>query len=196
MAAEDMGAGLPEGAEGVRPDDAGLYHSACSRPVWLPGYRAAVSAGGTVGFLSGEWDLVRQISDRRGGQEGVFRGRARFRPSADGQVLEYTEDGELQLGGHRGPATRSLIYAGRADGTADVRFADGSAFYQLDLRPGSCEAAHPCRADLYRVTVTRFGPDRFSETWQVAGPDKDYELRATYRRAAGGAASAIKENSD
>jgi hypothetical protein len=143
-----------------------------------------VGVGGTVGFLCGDWDVVRQISDRATGHSGLFRGRARFLPSADGQVLQYTEDGELQFGSHRGPARRSLIYAGRDDGSAEVRFADGREFYQLDLQsPGAWQAEHPCRADHYRVTVTRLGPDSFSEIWQVAGPDKDYELRATYQRA-------------
>jgi Family of unknown function (DUF6314) len=143
-----------------------------------------VGVGGTVGFLCGDWDVVREICDRGTGQSGLFRGRASFQPSADGQVLQYTEDGELQFGTHRGPARRSLIYAGRGDGSAEVRFADGREFYQVDLQsPDPWEAEHPCRADHYRVTVTRLGPDSFSENWQVAGPDKDYELRTTYRRA-------------
>lgn len=135
-----------------------------------------------MGYLSGDWHLERQISDHRTGQHGVFRGQARFRPSADGQVLQYTEDGELALGSYHGPASRSLIYRGRSDGGADVRFADGREFYRLDLRSGSCEAVHPCRADQYLVTVTTRSAVRFTETWRVAGPGKDYELTATYTR--------------
>ena len=124
------------------------------------------------------------ITDRRSGQGGFFRGQARFLPSADGGGLEYTENGELQFGDHHGPASRSLSFHGRADGTADVRFADGREFYRLDLRTGHCEAVHLCRADQYHVTVTRLGADAFAETWQVGGPNKDYELRTLYRRAA------------
>jgi hypothetical protein len=138
-----------------------------------------------VDYLRGDWDVERQITDRRSGQEGFFRGQARFLPSADGGGLEYTENGDLQFGDHHGPASRSLSFHGREDGTADVRFADGREFYRLDLRSGHCEADHPCRADQYHVTVTRLGADAFAETWQVAGPDKDYELRTLYRRAAG-----------
>jgi hypothetical protein len=66
-----------------------------------------------------------------------------------------------------------------------VRFADGGEFYLLDLRSGIWQAVHPCRADEYRVTVTRLGPDSFREIWQVEGRDKDYELRTTYLRARG-----------
>lgn len=141
-----------------------------------------MDVSGTLGYLSGDWRLERLISDHRTGQDGVFRGQARFRPSADDQVLEYREDGELEFGSYRGSASRSLIYCGRPDGAADVRFADGSQFYRLDLRSGTCQAEHPCRADQYLVTVTRRSPVSFTETWRVAGPNKDYDMTATYTR--------------
>jgi hypothetical protein len=142
-----------------------------------------VDVSGTLGYLSGDWHLERLISDHRSGVLGVFRGQARFRPSADARVLEYREDGELEFGGYHGPASRSLIYRGRPDGAADVRFADGREFYRLDLRSGSCQAEHPCRADQYVVTVTRRSPVSFTETWRVAGPGKDYDMTATYTRS-------------
>ena len=143
-------------------------------------------AGGTADFLSGEWDLARRISDHRTGQVGTFRGTASYRPSAEsgsGRTLAYTESGELRLGGRRGPASRSLLVVDAGDGTADIRFADGREFYRLDLRSGTCAAEHPCRADLYNVTVTRLSPDCYAETWRVTGPAKDYELRTTYTRS-------------
>jgi hypothetical protein len=124
----------------------------------------------------------RRIRDWRAGQDGSFRGTARFRASADGCGLEYTEDGDLRFGSHHGRAQRRLIYRGRADGAADVRFADGREFYRLDLRDGGWQAEHPCRADSYHVTTRRVSPDSFTEIWQVAGPGKDYELETTYRR--------------
>jgi hypothetical protein len=154
-------------------------------------------------FLRGDWNVERQISDHRTGQVGFFRGRASFRSGAaeltqesgqagepgqaepDGQVLAYQEDGELRFGSHRGPASRSLLYLGLADGSADVRFADGREFYRLDLRSGACSARHPCRADQYLATVTRLSPDSFTETWRVVGPAKDYELTTTYTRDGG-----------
>jgi hypothetical protein len=168
-------------------------------------------AGSTAEFLSGDWNVVRRISDYRAGEVGSFRGKASFRPQEAGlpgaavgahdvdrnhdsdhnekpgqprPVLAYSEHGELRIGGHRGPASRSLLIRDLADGTADVRFADGREFYRLDLRSGTCQAVHPCRADEYRVTVTRLSPDSYTETWRVAGPAKDYELATTYSRAA------------
>jgi hypothetical protein len=142
--------------------------------------------GGTVGFLAGDWDVVREIADHRTGQTGEFRGRASFRSGPDRHgcgILDLAEQGELRFGGHRGPASRSLRYHGRADGGADVRFADGRAFFSLDLRSGSCRAEHPCRADRYAVTVTWLSPDCFTEIWRVTGPDKDYDMTTVYTRA-------------
>jgi hypothetical protein len=139
----------------------------------------------TVDFLSGEWNVERRICDRRGGQVGSFRGTASFRScgeSASGLSLAYVESGELSIGSHRGPARRSLLLVDAGDGAADVRFADGREFYRLDLRCGSCTAAHPCRADRYDVTVTRLSADSYVETWRVTGPEKDYELQTTYTR--------------
>lgn len=159
----------------------------------LPVYGAAVSAdqpgrpggrplaGATLDFLIGDWNVARQISDSASGRGGTFLGTATFRP--DGPVVRYTEQGELTFGDHRGPASRELIYASRADGAADVRFRDGREFFRLDLGPGSCQAEHLCRADRYEVTVTRISPDSFTETWHVTGPGKDYELAARYQRS-------------
>jgi hypothetical protein len=145
---------------------------------WLP--------GGAVGYLAGDWDVVREIADHRGGKAGEFRGRASFRLSADGPagtVLDFAEQGELRFGGHRGPASRSLRYHGLADGGADVRFADGRAFFRLDLRSGSCRAVHLCQADRYAVTVTWLSPDCFTEIWRVTGPEEDYDITTVYTRA-------------
>jgi hypothetical protein len=140
----------------------------------------------TVDYLSGDWTVLRQIRDHRTGQAGSFHGTASFRPHADprsSRALAYAEVGELRFGGHRGPAQRTLLILDASDGTADVRFADGREFYRLDLRTGSCSAAHPCRADRYDVTVTRRSADLYTEIWRVTGPSKDYELHTTYTRA-------------
>jgi hypothetical protein len=167
------------------------------------GGTAVQPVGGTAGFLRGDWNVVRRICDHRTGQVGWFRGQASFRsgeaglsqggePGGEagsagpvGRVLAYDEHGELRFGGHRGPASRSLLYLERADGSADVRFADGREFYRLDLRSGTWQAEHPCRADRYLVTTTVPAADRFTERWRVTGPAKDYELTTTYTRAGG-----------
>jgi hypothetical protein len=147
---------------------------------------AATVGDDTLDFLAGDWNVLRWISDHRAGTDGEFRGTASFRSRSDDdtRALDYTEEGELTFGSHRGPASRSLIYSGRPDGGADVWFADGRPFYRLDLRSGHCVAEHPCNEDQYVVTVKRQGEDEFTETWRVAGPEKNYEMTATYTRAA------------
>jgi Family of unknown function (DUF6314) len=161
---------------------AAVLETAAGEPAggpWLP--------GGAVGYLAGDWDVVREIADHRAGRAGEFLGQASFRPATDSPgcaVLDFAEQGELRFGGHRGPASRSLRYHGRADGGADVRFADESAFFRLDLRTGSCRAVHLCRADRYAVTVTWLSRDCFTEIWRVTGPDKDYDMTTVYTRRA------------
>jgi Family of unknown function (DUF6314) len=152
-----------------------------------PVARSAVQAlaSSTVDFLAGDWTLIRRICDHRSGQIGTFTGTASFRPPAEPEtrgILEYCESGELRLGRHRGPASRSLLVRDSGDGTADITFADGREFYRLDLRYGSCVAAHPCRADQYDVTVRRLSANSYTEIWRVTGPAKDYELHTTYSR--------------
>jgi hypothetical protein len=146
--------------------------------------QAIPPTGSTMSYLAGHWNVARRISDRRTGHCGSFVGKASFQPSPE--ATRYLEQGELEFGGHRGPASRNLIYRGRRDGGADVQFADGREFYTLDLSPGSWRAEHICRDDRYQVTVTWLSPDSFSETWRVAGPAKDYEMTTTYTRAGNG----------
>jgi hypothetical protein len=157
-------------------------------PSGRAGAAAAASSGGpapagTLDFLSGHWNVVRQIADSLSGRGGTFVGTASFTPAAG--TVTYAEQGELAFGEHRGPASRSLIYRGRADGAADVYFADGREFFCLDLTRGDCQAEHLCRADRYQVRVTRTGDDSFTETWRVVGPAKDYEMTTRYRRTGG-----------
>ncbi len=101
-------------------------------------------------------------------------------------MLYYAEHGQLQFGQHAGPARRSLIFCGRADGTAAVRFADRRPFYLLDLRDGHWQAEHLCGADRYLLSHCVLGADLLEERWQVRGPDADYEAVTTFNRESAG----------
>ena len=103
-------------------------------------------------------------------------------PRDPGPVLCYLETGELRFGTHTGPATRTLRYQGRPDGTVDVRFADGHFFYRLDLRSGRCVGVHQCHADRYEITYLALSENVMEERWLVQGPGKDYEATATLTR--------------
>src|SRR5882724_11133457 len=118
-----------------------------------PDRSGAQAAGGleiadAVSFLRGDWRIERQVTDFAAGASGTFTGTGRFTDRGAAE-LAYHEDGELRFRDHRGPASRSLAYRGRPDGTAEVYFADGRPFYHLDPRPGRWSAEHPCGADHY-----------------------------------------------
>jgi hypothetical protein len=140
--------------------------------------------GGTLEFLRGRWEVERAITDFASGQSGSFSGLARCDQAAAAAAgaLAYHEQGELRFGGHRGPASRSVLFRPGPDGTVDVRFADGRPFYELDLRSGSWSAEHPCGRDSYHVTVRVLGPDAYVERWRVSGPGKDYVMTTTMTR--------------
>jgi hypothetical protein len=144
----------------------------------------------TLAFAAGHWRIERVLADHRSGTQGRFTGEAVLSepvpaepvPAEPGATLCYLETGELRFGAHTGPATRTLHYQDRTDGTVDVRFADGHLFYRLDLRSGRCEAVHQCRADRYEITYLVLSEDVMEERWRVHGPDKDYRATATLIR--------------
>jgi Family of unknown function (DUF6314) len=181
-----------------------------SAAVPAPGAGAPTAAGDALAFLRGTWRVERRLTDHAAGTTGSFTGIARWAAAADvadvveaadatrsgprgdnsnrpgdagGPELTYRESGELRFGGHRGPASRSLIYRGRADGTADVRFADGRPFYHLDPRQGTWQARHDCGRDEYLLAGRRLDDTTIEERWRVRGPDKDYEITTTLVRA-------------
>ncbi|MCZ9342306.1 DUF6314 family protein, partial [Streptomyces sp. TRM76130] len=65
---------------------------------------------------------------------------------------------------------------------AEVRFADGRFFHDLDLTTGRHVTGHPCAADLYRGEFTVRDRDRWRTVWQVTGPAKNLLLTTEYAR--------------
>lgn len=137
--------------------------------------RAATPVPDTLAFLRGRWRLERWLDDHRSGVRGTFTGEAEFAATGDPARLRYDERGDLRLGGHAGPATRSLLCLRLPDGAVDVRFADGREFYRLDLGPGSCQAEHLCGRDRYTLTFRVLSPDLLEERWRVLGAQKAYD---------------------
>jgi hypothetical protein len=161
----------------VQPELLGRYHDGTAAT-----FRASGSAVWLLSYLTGGWRIDRRLTDHRTGTAGSFAGPASFAPT-DGSLLHYLEEGELAFGGHRGPASRKLIYRGRPDGTADVQFADGRAFYHLDARSGSWRGHHDCGRDGYDVTGELLDAASYQEHWRVHGPGKDYEIVTRLTRA-------------
>ncbi|MEU3780718.1 DUF6314 family protein [Streptomyces sp900129855] len=155
-----------------------------------------------LAYLAGSWRVQRSVRDRASGDEGRFDGITVFSaleeggPGHDGLLhkglphdglphngLLHEESGTFVWLGVARPAERTLRFLpGPTAGTADVRFADGRPFHDLDLTSGRHIADHPCSADLYQGEFTALGADRWRTLWRVAGPAKDLLLITDYMR--------------
>ncbi|GGX87099.1 DUF6314 family protein [Streptomyces hiroshimensis] len=135
-----------------------------------------------VAYLTGRWTVDRSLADLDTGAGGSFHGTAAFRPSDDGAYVLHVEDGELSWGGTVNRAGRTLRLVPGPDGTADVMFADGRPFHDLDLRTGRWTPRHPCGRDLYDGTFTVVSPGEWHVQWRTTGPAKNLLQRSVYRR--------------
>ncbi|MFF8101753.1 DUF6314 family protein [Streptomyces sp. NPDC014986] len=137
----------------------------------------------TLDYLNGRWRAERSVRDLASGDRGRFEGTVVFGPLEGGGLLQR-ESGDFTWRGVTRPAGRTLRFLPGPDGTADVRFADGRPFHDLDLRAGRYVAGHPCSADLYRGEFTVRDADHWRTVWRVRGPAKDLELITGYARVA------------
>lgn len=137
----------------------------------------------TLGFLLGSWDVSRSYTDSRGGTAGSFQGQAVLAPDSAGSGrARYEETGQLRLGGHQGPARRTLEYDRRPDGTVMLYRPGRQPYVDLDLTSGAWHAVHPCGCDRYEISTVVRSPDIVQEHWRVRGPEKDYTAVTTLRR--------------
>ncbi|MER6691826.1 DUF6314 family protein [Streptomyces minutiscleroticus] len=137
-----------------------------------------------LAYLAGRWRVERTVRDLATGDEGRFTGTTAFTP-LDGGGLLHHESGTFVWRGVPRPAERTLRFLpGGTAGRADVRFADGRPFHDLDLTTGRHVADHPCAADLYRGEFTALDADRWRTVWRVGGPAKDLLLTTDYARVA------------
>ncbi|PPS76438.1 MULTISPECIES: DUF6314 family protein [Streptomyces] len=137
-----------------------------------------------LAYLAGRWRVSRSVRDLASGAEGEFTGTTGFREdteSPDGGLLHH-ESGTFVWQGVARPAERTLRFLPGPGGTADVRFADGRPFHDLDLTSGRHVADHPCAADLYRGEFVVRDSDHWRTVWRVRGPAKDLVLRTDYAR--------------
>lgn len=155
---------------------------------------AGQEASGLGRFLDaflGLWSVSRRIEDRRGGQEGAFRGTARFAVAGEGVNdaadedgtgrLRYHEDGTLTLGrGMPLRATRDYLWR-LADGRIVVDHGDGRVFHAFD--PAQPRAEHLCGQDLYQVEYDFSRWPQWRTIWVVSGPAKDYRMTTDYEPA-------------
>ncbi|GAA2222942.1 DUF6314 family protein [Streptomyces indiaensis] len=136
-----------------------------------------------LAYLAGRWSVSRSVRDLASGADGEFTGTTEFRAEEEtpGGLLHH-ESGTFVWQGVARPAERTLRFLRGPGGTAEVRFADGRPFHDLDLTSGRHVADHPCSADLYRGEFTVRDSDHWRTVWRVRGPAKDLVLRTDYAR--------------
>jgi len=133
-------------------------------------------------YLAGSWRVERTVRDLASTGEGTFTGTTTFSPLLQGGLLHH-KSGTFVWQGVARPAERTLRFLpGTAPGTADVRFADGRPFHDLDLTSGRWVTDHPCAADLYRGEFTVLDADHWRTVWRVRGPAKDLVLTTNSTR--------------
>ncbi|MDW4906867.1 DUF6314 family protein [Streptomyces sp. ADMS] len=133
-------------------------------------------------YLAGSWRVEPTVRDLGSTDEGSFTGTTMFSPLYGGGLLHH-ESGTFVVQGVARPAERTLRFLPDATpGTADVRFADGRPFHDLDLTSGRWVTRHPCAADLYRGEFTVLDTDRRRTVWRVAGPANNLVLTTDYAR--------------
>ncbi|GAA0477676.1 DUF6314 family protein [Streptomyces sp. NPDC046215] len=137
-----------------------------------------------LAYLAGRWSVRRTLVDLGTGSRGTFDGTAAFRPLDGSAGLLHVEEGQLSWNGTVNRASRTLQVLPAPDGTAEVTFADGRPFHDLDLRTGRWTTRHHCGADLYLATFTVVSPDAWQVQWRTTGPAKDHLLRTTHQRCA------------
>jgi hypothetical protein len=138
-------------------------------------------------YLQGRWQIARRVDDRREDAVYHMQGTGAFDidPEASApRALVYQEEVVWQPAGEPQRGLRSYRY--RFDGPtfAQVLFADGSPFHELDLASGMCTVGHDCPPDRYDGLYHLLDRDTFEVRWTVVGPRKDMILATSFHRIA------------
>jgi hypothetical protein len=140
-----------------------------------------------LAMLRGHWAIQRHIEPG-----GAFKGVAVFSQRAADSLL-YHESGTLTLdNGIAVTGENSYVYALR-NGVIEVSFATGLSrgMHFIDIAlpdqssgamPFECIDRHHCRLDTYDATFSMQSATRFTMTYVVRGPAKDYVSRSEYHR--------------
>ena len=137
--------------------------------------------------LRGRWRLSRRIEDFRAGTEGGFEGEAQlYHDSEAPDRLRWEEAGVMRLGGVEAEGRRAYLWRLQPPALVEIRHEDGRFFHLLRLRGGEDAVRHDCPPDLYEGLYRFHGPDRWTLTWRVRGPRKDYRMETLHQRAPAG----------
>ncbi len=126
--------------------------------------------------LVGTWRLDRVIDDRRPDQRSRISGTLELRV-LDEERIQWDEQGTWHRLDREVAVRRRLFLEQTAHGWW-VRFEDGADFHPW--APGET-FVHECAPDTYRGEVSGT-PERWTVTWEVTGPGKDYTMTTVLTR--------------
>lgn len=132
---------------------------------------------GRLSAFIGSYDVARNIDDHKVGAHSRFDGRAVLSVLPHGAA--YRETGALILNDQRFEAERNYLWHENA-GRIWVCFADGRDFHDFDPILGGLASAHLCGADMYSGGYDLSDWPRWSVTWEVSGPRKNYRSVTIY----------------
>ena len=124
--------------------------------------------------FAGRWKIERDIKPASG-PAARFLGHAEW--TAEDGLMHYIEKGNLEIAGQT-PMVAERRY--RWDADLNIYFDDGRFFHQVPALGG--DAAHWCDPDQYDATYDFTNWPRWSCTWRVRGPRKDYTLHNQYSK--------------
>lgn len=131
--------------------------------------------------FEGEWQITRDITDRKAGQTWRLEGRAVLEAQGDDRLL-YTESGTLRFGdGTPMAATRRYLWQFTPEGVK-MLFEDGKPFHSFVPEGYVTGSEHPCGEDVYRVRYDFIPWPRWRSVWLVTGPRKDYTSITEFTR--------------
>ncbi len=127
-------------------------------------------------WFQGDWQLSRQVTDRRAGTVLHFEGRLAV--TVENSRLRLDETGRWTdapwgaLAGHR-----VYLWVPEGRGRVQVLYGDGRPFHAFTpVQQGRATARHLCDPDTYDVTYVFDLPACWQHRWDVTGPAKDYTM--------------------
>ena len=132
---------------------------------------------GLADFL-GTWSLCRVVRDALTGGTAHLDGTVSITPKGQGAV--WQEVGQLHLPGMPPmEARRTYLWSEVAPGEITVSFDNGSPFHRILLRAPFASDSHHCAPDHYKAAYAFADWPKWSVTWHVKGPRKDYVSEST-----------------
>ena len=130
----------------------------------------------SLAALAGRWHLSRVI-DHADGTRATLEGVSVF--SRSGPRLIQEESGVLKFGDQNLEARQRYIWEA-AGPHLNVYFSDMRPFHAVPLGEPCPRTVHLCDPDRYEVVYDFQAWPRWTSTWKVEGPRKDYEMTSRY----------------